>query len=190
MASRKNTLLEQPLRSLLDYREQPGTYKVDDLIEALTERSAEEISTLSMTEQLEREQFIGELSERLHIIWMQMFLQERQDKEFRLVDIASWAANNLSFQVIEDDAESHRLMAQQFLWTFAGLLEDFTDKGFLTQVGEPLSMFSRVYKVVIEDNNPLTNRLEKPPETPKIKGKSGGFLSYIQEIAYGLRKSM
>lgn len=153
--ARKNHLLEQPLRSLLDYRGQPGTYKVDDLLEALTERSAEEIGTLSAMEQLEREQFIGELSERLHILWMQMFLQERQDRTFRVVDVALWATKTLAFRVVENDTSSHRLVAQQFLWSFAGILEDFTDKGFLARVGEPLSMFRNVYRVVIEDNNPL-----------------------------------
>lgn len=173
MVSRKNALFEQSLRRLLDYRGQPGTYKVDDLTDALIERTAEEIATLSAMEQLEREQFISELSDRLHILWMQMFLEEWQDKEFQLVDVASWAANKLSFHVIEGDAGSHRLMAQQFLWTFAGLLEDFTDKGFLARVGEPLlplglasapvdGMFGNVYKVVIEDNNPLIEWKNRP----------------------------
>ena len=161
MGERKNDLLEQTLKRLLDYRGQPGTYNVSDMHDAMTERSKEDLSTLSKAEREECEQFVSELEEELRVSWLKMFLEERQARSFKIVDIASWAPGHLSFGV-RNTRFARTMLARQFVWTFAETLEDFANKGFLKRIKTHPSLFSNVYQVVLDENNPLIDWEKRP----------------------------
>lgn len=155
--ARRNSLLDEPLEELLQYRELQKRYDPSDMIEALTKRTDEEIQALSPKEQEERLDFIGVAQDKRNLEHLRNFFEERQDKPFTAPDFAGWLADNIGYSVGSDAADQRNLACDLLAYATI-LLATHSNQGFIERLqGKPVGR----YKIAIVDGNPILEDEEK-----------------------------
>lgn len=165
MVARKNDLLGQPLRHLLAHQGEPGTYKIEHMLEALlSDEIVAEMWALPPEKHQEYEVFLAGVRDEKNIKYLKRFFEEQQDKPFTIADIAAWMIDHFAFSYYKG-VDGMKRSAREAVTEWMLLVLSFVGRGLIERVDEPPH---NKYRVVLADGNPLIDIKypddEKPPE--------------------------
>jgi hypothetical protein len=139
----KNPLLRLSQKQLLKYADQPGSYDQDEMLEALHESGG--LEHLTPEESERRQNFIDMLNLGIEMGWLIGFFADFGKDPFKIVDIATWAANNLEYDKNEEG------IAREMMERFTEIVEEYceADKHLIEKFPDGR------YQVVDSADNPL-----------------------------------
>ncbi len=145
--------MTESVKSLLSYSDEPGSYHPEKMYDALAERTPEEIDALSPEDRDRYEYFLARVQGERDVSYMRRFFKVQQHKEFKAVDVALWAADNLGYEASKNP-DDQRELAIDMLKYFIVLIAALAQKGWIERIECPTH---DRYRVAIVEGNPLVD---------------------------------